>query len=88
MELIDKKALSWTGLVEKMALNPARILGINKGTLSVGADADIIIVDADKQFVLEKKNIVSKSKNSPFIGRVVKGLVESTICNGKIVYKI
>jgi len=88
MELIDKKALSWSGLVEKMALNPARILGINKGTLSVGADADIIIVDADKQFVFEKKNIVSKSKNSPFIGRVVKGLVESTICNGKIVYKI
>ncbi|MDD5282238.1 MAG: dihydroorotase [Candidatus Omnitrophica bacterium] len=88
MELIDKKVLNWIELVEKIALNPAKILGINKGTLSVGADGDLVIVDADKEFVLEKKNIVSKSKNSPFIGRTVKGLVEYTICNGKVVYKI
>jgi len=87
MELIDKKILSWTELFEKLAVNPARILGINKGSLSVGADADIIIIDADKEFVLEKKKIVSKSKNSPFIGRKVKGLVEYTIFKGKIIYK-
>jgi len=87
MELIDKKILSWPELVEKMAVNPAKILGINKGTLSVGADADIIIVDANKEFVLEKKGIVSKSKNSPFIGKTVKGLVEYTICNGEIVFQ-
>jgi len=87
MELIDKNILNWSELVEKLALNPAKILGINKGTLSVNADADIIIVDAHKEFVLEKNKIVSKSKNSPFIGRKVKGLVEYTIFNGKIVYQ-
>ena len=87
MELIDKKILSWPELIGKIAVNPARILGIDKGTLSVGAAADIIIVDADREFVLEKKNIVSKSKNSPFIGQEVKGLVEYTIYNGKIIYK-
>ena len=87
MELIDKKILSWSELVEKMSVNPARILGIDKGTLMVGADADIIIVDVDKEFVLEKKNIVSKSKNSPFVGRTVKGLVEYTILGGKIAYR-
>jgi dihydroorotase len=87
MELIDKNILNWPELVGSIAVKPAKILGINKGTLSVGADADIIIVDADKEFLLEKKNIVSKSKNSPFIGRIVKGLVEYTICNGKVVYK-
>ena len=87
MELIDKKVLSWSELVEKLAWNPAKILGINKGTLSVNADADLIIIDANKEFVLEKKKIVSKSKNSPFIGRTVKGLVEYTIFNGKIVYQ-
>ena len=87
MELIDKKILSWTELIENIAVNPAKILEIDKGTLSVGATADIIIIDADKEFVLEKKSIVSKSKNSPFIGRTVKGLVEYTICNGKVVYK-
>ena len=47
----------------------------------------MVILDANKEFVLEKKSIVSKSKNSPFIGRMVKGLVEYTICNGKVVYK-
>ena len=87
MELIDKKILNWEELVLKIALNPAKILGINKGTLTVGADADIIIVDANKEFVLEKKRIVSKSKNSPFIGKIVKGLVEYTIFNGKVIYK-
>jgi len=87
MELIDKKILSWLELFEKLAVNPARILGISKGTLTVGAVADIIIVDADKEFILEKKSIVSKSKNSPFIGKKVKGSVEYTIYNGKVVYK-
>ena len=87
MELIDKKILSWLELFDKLAVNPARILGISKGRLSVGAVADIIIVDADKEFILEKKSIVSKSKNSPFIGKKVKGSVEYTIYNGKIVYK-
>jgi len=87
MELIDHNILSWPELVESLALNPAKILGIDKGTLSVGADADIIIVDPGKEFILEKKSIVSKSKNSPFIGRKIKGLVECTIYNGKVVYQ-
>ena len=87
MELIDKKILNWSELVEKLAVNPAKILGIDKGTLSVGAPADIMIVDANKEFVLDKKSIASKSKNSPFIGKIVKGSVEYTICNGKIVYQ-
>jgi len=87
MELIDKKILSWSELFEKLSVNPAKILGIDKGSLRAGACADIIIIDADKEFVLEKKSIVSKSKNSPFIGKKVKGLVEYTIFNGKIIYK-
>jgi len=87
MELIDTNVLAWPELVRKISLNPAEILGINKGIFSAGGDADVIIVDAAKEFVLEKKKIVSKSKNSPFIGKKVKGLVEYTIYNGKIVYK-
>lgn len=87
MELIDKKILSWPELIEKLAVNPARILGIDRGALNAGANADIIIVDAGKEFILDKKSIVSKSKNSPFIGKTIKGLVEYTIFNGKVVYK-
>lgn len=87
MELIGKKVLSWPELVEKVSVNPAKILGINKGSLGAGDDADIIIVNAEKDFLLEKSKIISKSKNSPFIGRTVKGLVEYTIYRGKVVYK-
>jgi len=87
MELIDKKILSWKELIENISLFPAKILGINKGTLSIGSEADIIVIDPNQEFILEKKSIVSKSKNSPFIGKTVKGLVEHTICNGKPVYK-
>ncbi|MDD5119740.1 MAG: dihydroorotase [Candidatus Omnitrophica bacterium] len=87
MELISKKVLSWPELVEKISVNPAKILGINKGSLGAGDDADIIIVNAEKEFLLEKSKIISKSKNSPFIGRTVKGLVEYTIYRGKVVYK-
>ncbi|MCX5694316.1 MAG: dihydroorotase [Candidatus Omnitrophica bacterium] len=87
MELIEKKILSWQELVNVLAVNPAKILGIDKGTLSVGAQADLIVIDAGKEFILEKKSIVSKSKNSPFIGRRLKGLVEYTIYNGKVIYQ-
>ncbi|MDP1853623.1 MAG: dihydroorotase [Candidatus Omnitrophota bacterium] len=86
-ELITHKILDWTGLVNKMSLSPAKILGINKGTLSEGADADIIIVDANKEWVVKKEDFVSRSKNSAFLGRKLKGIVEYTFCGGKIAYK-
>jgi dihydroorotase len=86
-ELADSGLLSWSALVEKLAANPARILGINKGTLSAGADADIIIISPDKEWVVRKEEILSKSKNSAFIGKRLKGVVEYTICAGKVVYK-
>jgi len=82
-ELIDNNLLSWSKLVEKISLNPSRILGINKGTLSAGADADILVVDPEKEWVVTKDNLISKSKNSSFIGRKLKGCVEYTLCQGK-----
>jgi len=81
-ELVDTGLLGWSELVEKMSLNPARILKINKGTLGVGAPADLIIVDADKEWLVEKGAFSSKSKNSPFLKRTLKGVVEYTIKNG------
>ena len=86
-ELVDAGLLSWAKLAEKLALNPAKILGINKGTLSAGADADIVIVDPNREWVVEKKEFLSKSKNSPFLGRKLKGSMEYTICGGKVAYK-
>ncbi|MBL7084802.1 MAG: dihydroorotase [Candidatus Omnitrophica bacterium] len=87
-ELVEKGILRWSKLVEKMATNPARILGIDKGTLSPGRDADIIVVAPQKEWVVDKKDFVSKSKNSAFIGKRLRGVVEYTICRGKIVYQV
>lgn len=86
-ELIDKKVLSWKGLVEKMAANPARILGLKKGNLSVGTGADIVIIDKDRQWKVTKETLESKSKNTPFLGNTLKGMAVVTITGGKIVYK-
>jgi len=86
-ELVHTGILNWPQLVEKFTVNPAKILGINKGTLGIGSDADVVIVDPDKEWIVEKQGLYSKSKNSPFLGRTLKGCVEYTIYNGTIVYK-
>ena len=86
-ELVEKEVLDWTGLVRKLAVNPAKILGIDKGTLGIGCAADIIVVAPEEEWLVEKKRFLSKSKNSPFIGRKLKSIVEYTICQGKIVYQ-
>jgi dihydroorotase len=87
-ELLLPGLLDWTGLVEKISLRPAEILGIDRGKLTVGSPADITILDPSKEWEVQKDALVSKSKNSPFLGRTLKGLVEYTICDGKIVYKL
>ncbi len=85
-ELVHKKILNWSQLVQVLSLNPAKILGINKGSLSIGAAADVIIVDPGKEWTVSKEGIVSKSKNSAFLGRKLKGVVEYTIYQGQIIY--
>ena len=68
-----------------MSINPSKILRIDKGTLSVGAIADVIVVSPEKEWVVRKKDFASRSKNSAFLGRKLKGAVEYTICKGKVV---
>lgn len=83
-ELVDTGILSWSKLVEKMAINPSRILGIDKGNLGVGKDADIVIISHEKDWVVKKESFLSKSKNSSFINKKLNGFVEYTICRGKV----
>jgi len=85
-ELVQTGALDWSGLVKALALHPAKILNINKGTLGAGCPADIIVVDPKKEWLVRKEDFVSKSRNSAFIGRTLKGIVEVALCRGNIVY--
>ncbi len=86
-ELIHSKVLDWGKLFEKFSLNPARILGIDKGTLSEGKAADIVVISPEEEWQVRKSGLISKSKNCAFLGCTLKGAADYTICNGKIVYK-
>ncbi len=81
--LVRTGAITMNKLVEKMCLNPARLLSISKGTLEVGGSADITIVDINDEFIVEPLNFSSKSKNSPFGGMKLFGPVWGTIVGGK-----
>lgn len=86
-ELVLPGILDWSGLVQRLALGPAGILKISKGTLGQGADADIIVVDPQKEWVVLKEELVSKSRNCAFLGQKLSGVVEYSLCAGRIVYQ-
>lgn len=83
--LVDKDALTMDELIERMSVNPAKMYGLQAGTLSQGAPADIVIFDAKAEQTFE--SFASKSQNSPFTGQKLKGVVKYTIVNGEIVYQ-
>ena len=86
MNLVDAGHISYLELVKLTSYNPAQLLKIDKGTIEVGKTADITIFDPNEEYVYTKEIIVSKAKNSPFIGKKLKGKVKYTIVNGKVVY--
>ncbi len=87
-ELVDKGIISLTQMVDKMSTSPARIFGLEtKGVVKEGYDADITIIDPEAEWEVKAEEFMSKSKNSPFIGRRLKGKVDMTICKGKVVYR-
>ncbi len=86
MNLIDTGDLSYLDLVKVTSYNPAKLLKIDRGTIEEGKIADITVFDPNERYTYTKDMIVSKSKNSPFISKELKGKVKYTIVNGKIVY--
>lgn len=74
-------------LVELTSTNPARRVGIPKGTLSIGADADVMLFDPDATYTIDKNTFRSKGRNTPFDGMEVCGKVKYTILSGRVVYE-
>ena len=83
--LVKSGKLTLMQLVEKMSSSPAKIVGIPRGTLAVGAIADITIVNVDESWTVDVEKFKSKAKNSPFAGMKLNGTVQNTIIGGKIV---
>ena len=73
--------------VELMSRNPARILGLGKGTLAAGADADVTIIDPDAERTVDVTRLLSKSRNTPFNGWTLRGWPVATIVGGRLVHE-
>jgi len=86
--LVEGGVLSLEQAIARLTADPARIFGLAKGTLSVGADADVAIVDPAREWVVDIAHSASKSRNSPFHGWKLRGQVLATIMSGRIVWEL
>ena len=87
LRLVADGVLTLADLIEKMTINPAQILHIPKGTLAIGADADITVIDPEKTWTVDRTLFRSRGKNSPFQGWTMKGKAVLTIVGGVIRYR-
>lgn len=87
LKLVAEKVLTLAQLVEKLALNPAKILGIERGTLKPGAIADITVIDPKIEWTVEAAKLASKSKNTPFLGQTMQGGARCTIVAGQVKFQ-
>ena len=86
MQLVHTNRMSLADMLAKFTVNPARLLNLNRGTLSVGAAADVTVLDPDCEWVFQPGTSASKSKNSPFFGWKLKGKAVATVVAGKTVW--
>jgi dihydroorotase len=82
--LIDPGILDWPDLIRLMTEKPARIIGVDKGTLSKGKQADVTVIDPNAKYKIDVDKFCSKSRNCPYHGWTVKGKIEKTIVGGEI----
>lgn len=83
-KLIEPGHLDWPTALAKLTINPARALGINKGTLALGADADVTIIDPETRWTVQPDEFRSKSTNTPFSGWELKGRATTVIVGGRV----
>jgi dihydroorotase len=86
LQLVEAGVLSLSAAIQKLTCNPARIFGLPYGSLSVGAPADIVVFDPRQRWTVSPKSLHSKSKNTPFAGKEMKGKAVLTLVDGRVVY--
>lgn len=86
-ELVHAGYLTPMQMVEKLSYNPAKIIGVDKGSLEPGKEADLVIADFDTEYAIDSSEFVSKGTNTPFHGKHVKGRIEKTFVSGKLIYQ-
>ena len=84
----ERKAISLARLIELFTANPAKLLGLDRGTLSVGAIADVTLINPDLEWTVDKEQSFSRSRNTPFHGREVRGRAVRTIVGGRTVWSL
>ncbi len=87
LELFHNKSIKLDKLLASITSNPAKILGINKGNLEVGNDADLCVLDINKPWIVKQNELKSKSKNTPIENRKLQGQVLKTFIKGEIAYE-
>jgi dihydroorotase len=87
LRLVDEGLLELSQMVDRLATGPAKILGLDRGSLTRYSAANICIVDADKAWQVDEKTWLSRGLNTPFLGQQMKGQVTHTIVNGRVVFK-
>ena len=88
LELYHNESLSLNTIIKALTSNPAKILNINKGNLSIGSEADFCIVDINKPWIVKQENLVSKSKNTSIENKKLQGKVLNTFVKGEELFKL
>ena len=87
LKMVDEQGMSLSDVVSRLTIEPAQILRIPEGTLSIGSDADVCIFDPTAYWRVDKDKFFSKGKNTPFHGWELKGKVNYTIKSGEVVFE-
>ena len=83
-QLVAPGHIDWPTAIAKMTINPAAVIGVNKGTLQIGADADITVIDPNLRWKVDPAQLRSKSSNTPFAGWELQGRAEVVVVGGKV----
>ena len=86
-QMYHGKKMDLPNIFRRMSTNPADILHLARGHMSVGAVADLVIFDPDEEWTIDPEQFASKARNTPFAGRTVKGRVKYTIARGEVIYQ-